>query len=450
VGLVTGVCLASLGHQVACVDVDPARVDRINRGETPIFEPGLEEMLRENLGSGRFIATLDAREALRGSRISMIAVGTPDRDGRIDLSYVEAVSRTIGEHLKDEHAYHTVAVKSTVVPGTTLDLVRSTLEAASGRPAGEAFGVAMNPEFLREGFAVQDFMEPDRVVLGHFGAQAGEALEELYARFPCPKLHVTPTEAEFIKYASNALLATCISFSNEIFTLCEATPGADGRKVLEILHMDRRLTPLSGGEPVKPGILSYIMGGVGYGGSCLPKDLNAITAMARERGLPAPLLEQVVRVNHDRPAAIVRRLAGELGGLRGRTIAVLGLAFKPGTDDWRNSPSQPLVDALLEEGAEVRAWDPLADEDSVLAWKGRVTLHREAATVLAGAHGAVLATAWPEIAGWDWPGLIKIMAEPVVLDGRNALGAIRWPSSVRYIPVGRGPALTVREPHVHC
>ncbi|BDU71010.1 UDP-glucose dehydrogenase family protein [Mesoterricola silvestris] len=448
VGLVTGVCLASLGHEVACVDVDASRVDLINAGQTPIYEPGLEALLRENLAQGRFRATLDARAALRGSRISMIAVGTPDRDGRIDLSFVETVARTIGAHLKGDPAYHTIVVKSTVVPGTTLGLVRATLESASGRVAGEGFGVAMNPEFLREGFAVQDFMEPDRVVLGHLGAQAGEDLEALYAAFHCPRIHVTPTEAEFVKYASNALLATCISFANEIYTLCEGTPGVDGRQVLEILHMDRRLTPQHGGESVRPGILSYLFGGVGYGGSCLPKDLNAITAMARERGLPAPLLEQVVRVNRDRPAAIVQRLATELGGLQGRLVTVLGLAFKPGTDDWRNSPSQPLVEALLAGGARVRAWDPLAEAAAVAAWGGRVALHRDPRSALEGAHAAVLATAWPEIQEWPWEELAAAMASPVILDGRNALKDRGWPSPVRYVPVGRGPALPSRESHV--
>ncbi|MDR3671582.1 MAG: UDP-glucose/GDP-mannose dehydrogenase family protein [Holophaga sp.] len=448
VGLVTGVCLATLGHQVVCVDVDALRVDTINRGETPIFEPGLAALLKENLALGRFRATLDAGEALAGSRISMIAVGTPDRDGRIDLSFVEAVARTVGQHLKGEPGYHTVVVKSTVVPGTTLGLVRRTLEEASGKAAGAEFGVAMNPEFLREGFAVQDFMDPDRIVLGHLGVQAGEALEALYAGFHCPKLHVSPTEAEFVKYTSNALLATCISFANEIYNLCEATPGVDGRRILEILHMDRRLTPVHDGEPVRPGLLSYLFGGVGYGGSCLPKDLNAITAMARDRGLPAPLLEQVVQVNQDRPGAIVRRLGAELGGLDGRTVAVLGLAFKPGTDDWRNSPSQPLVEALLAQGATVRAWDPLAGEASVAAWGGRVVLYREPGPLLQGADAAVLATAWPELGDWPWETLTAAMATPVILDGRNALQAIEWAPSVRYLPVGRGPAPRPQESHV--
>jgi len=447
VGLVTGVCLASLGHQVACVDVDPLRVDAINRGETPIFEPGLEDLLRANLAAGRFRATLEPREALAGSRISMIAVGTPDRDGRIDLSFVEGVCRTIGRHLRTA-GFHTVVVKSTVVPGTTLGLVRDTLEAVSGLEAGPDFGVAMNPEFLREGFAVRDFLEPDRLVLGHLGAGSGEALEALYAAFSCPKLHVTPTEAEFAKYASNALLATCISFANEIYALCEATPGTDGHTVLSILHQDRRLTPTHHGEAVRPGILGYLYGGVGYGGSWLPKDLNAITAMARERGLPARLLDQVVQVNQDRPGAIVRRLAAELGNLAGLTVTVLGLAFKPGTDDWRHSPSQPLVDALLARGATVRAWDPLVDPAAVAAWGGRVVLHREPGPALRGAHGAVLATAWPELVGWPWAELAASMAEPVILDGRNALETIVWPPSVRYLPVGRGPAAPLRETHV--
>ena len=447
VGLVSGVCLASLGHQVACVDVDPERVAGINQGRAPIHEPGLEALLRDALAQGRFRATLEAGPALRDSRIAMIAVGTPDREGRIDLSQVAAVCRTIGTHLRARLSApsagggHTVVVKSTVVPGTTLGLVREALEAASGLTAGLDFGLAMNPEFLREGFAVADFLDPDRLVLGTLGALADAALEELYLPFSCPKRHVTPTEAEFAKYASNALLATCISFANEIYTPCEATPGADGRRVLELLHLDRRLRPSLRGEPVRRGILGYLQGGVGYGGSCLPKDLNAFTAMARDRGLPAGLLDQVVQVNRRRPAAVIQRLAAELGGLKGKLVTVLGLAFKPGTDDWRNSPAQPVVDALLAAGATVRAWDPLVGDAAVAAWCGRVALYRQPAPALAGAHAAVLATAWPEIAGWDWAALAAHMIAPVILDGRNALGDLAWPAAVRYLPVGRGPAV---------
>jgi len=440
VGLVTGACLSSLGHQVVCVDVDRARVEKINRGEAPIFEPGLEELLGKHLADGSFRATLEAEEALAGAQVSMLAVGTPDLDGHIDLRYVVEAAGTIGRHLRTRADRHLVVVKSTVVPGSTAGPVREALERTSGKRAGEGFGLAMNPEFLREGFAVADFGNPDRIVMGVWDAWSGDVLEALYQGFDCPKIRLSPTEAEFVKYTSNALLATLISFSNEIFGLCEATPGASGRKVLECLHLDRRLTPLVDGRLVSPEILGYLMGGIGFGGSCLPKDLNAITATSRERGWRTPLLDAVVAVNRERPRAVLARLRQELGSLKGRTVAVLGLAFKPGTDDFRQSPSLPLVDALLESGCAVRAWDPLVEARVEDRWQGRVPLHRDAAPTLLGADAAVVATGWPELKAWPWAGLVGTMAAPVILDGRNVLRAVPWPTGTRYIPVGDGPS----------
>jgi UDPglucose 6-dehydrogenase len=425
--------------------VDRSRVERINRGEPPIFEPGLRELLAKHLADGSFRATLDAEVALADTRISMLAVGTPDLDGHIDLRYVVEAASTIGRHLRTRRDRHLVVVKSTVVPGSTVGPVREALENASGKQVGEGFGLAMNPEFLREGYAVSDFGDPDRIVLGVWDAWSGDVLEDLYQRFDCPKIRLSPTEAEFVKYTSNALLATLISFSNEIFGLCEATPGSSGRKVLECLHMDRRLTPLVNGRLVNPEILGYIMGGIGFGGSCLPKDLNAITTTARERGWHTPLLDAVVRVNKDRSKAVLARLERELGSMQDRTIAVLGLAFKPGTDDFRQSPSLPIVDALLESGCAVRVWDPLVEDHVEQRWGGRVKLYREAAPTLRGADAALVATAWPELKNWAWGDLVGTMATAVILDGRNVLGSVRWPERTRYVPVGDGPAYTSEE-----
>lgn len=445
VGLVTAACLSAIGHDVTCVDVDPKKVDRIRRGESPIFEPGLESLIQKGQADSRFRVTMNPAEGLAGAHVSMIAVGTPDRDGRIDLRYVLDVAATIGTHLKTCPSFHTVVVKSTVIPGTTMGPVRDTLEQLSGKRAGVDFGLGMNPEFLREGFAVSDFMTPDRLALGALGTRSGEALLNLYRPFDCPKLVVSPTEAEFIKYTANALLSTLISFSNEIFNLCEAMPGVSGRVVLEGALADRRWTPLVDGRPIKPGIQSYVMGGVGYGGSCFPKDMNAITAMAHDRGWAAPLLDAVVAVNHARPGAIVSRLAEEVGELAGKRVAVLGLAFKPGTDDWRNSPSQPLIRALLDNGASVVAWDRLAGDEAVAEWAGRVELTRTPDVAMTGAHAALIATAWPEIRGWDWDDLLTRMAKPVVYDGRNLLHDRTWPAGVRYVTAGSGRTAPAEE-----
>lgn len=438
VGLVTAACLAELGHTVCCVDVDPVKIECILAGKAPIHEPGLKELIRRGLSSGRFHAAIDSRKLLEEFEISIIAVGTPDTCGRIDLKYVLEAAGTIGDHIRGCEKFHTVVVKSTVIPGTTAGPVRERLENRSGKKAGVDFGLGMNPEFLREGSAVEDFMHPDRLVLGVLGPRTAEIMKALYEIHDCPKLMVHPTEAELIKYTANSLLATLISFSNEIFNTCEALPGVDGRTVLRGALLDRRWTPSIDGNLVKPGIQSYVMGGIGYGGSCFPKDMNAITAMARDRGLKVPLLDAVVEVNRARPAAIVQRLGCEAGKLAGRKVAVLGMAFKPGTDDWRNSPSLPLIDALIEEGADVAVWDPMAGAGSVERWRGSVSLARDPRPVLTNAHAALIATAWPEIALWPWDELALIMAQPIVYDGRNLMADFLFPQRIRYIPAGSG------------
>jgi len=438
VGLVTAACLADLDHIVACVDVDSSKVGRIQSGQTPIYEPGLEDLIRKGLAEGHFSATTDAALALKEADVSLIAVGTPDREGRIDLRYVLEVASLLGHHIRHCEGFHTVIVKSTVIPGTTMGPVRQALEQCSGKRAGIDFGLGMNPEFLREASAVQDFADPDRVVLGAMGAKTAEIMQEIYHAFDCLKLVVSPTEAEFIKYTANALLSNLISFSNEIFNLCEAMPGVSGRTVLEGALADGRWTPRVDGRRIKPGIQSYVMGGVGYGGSCFPKDMNAIVAMAHDRGQAVPLLDAVVAVNHARPTAIVARLESEAGALKGRKVAVLGLAFKPGTDDWRNSPSQPLIRALLEKEAEVVAWDPLVGEEAVAEWQGRVALVRSAEEVLKDASAALLATAWPELCEWPWGFLMPLMRQPFIFDGRNLLAGLTWPAGVRCIPAGAG------------
>jgi nucleotide sugar dehydrogenase len=442
VGLVTGACLASIGHDVTCVDVDPQRVADINSGKSPIYEEGLDAMLTDTLERGVFRATLSASDALKGSDIAMIAVGTPPKDGKIDLSYVNKVAETIGEYLKTANKRLTVVVKSTVVPGTTMGNVRQALERASGRKAGADFGLAMNPEFLREGTAIEDFMVPDRVVIGEACKASGDVVAKLYARFSCPVMRVNPTNAEFVKYASNTLLATLVSFSNELYRMCESTAGADGETVMDGLAMDKRLSPIVDGVPVKPGILTYLRGGIGYGGSCLPKDISALRMHAETIQLPMPLLNAVSNVNDERPNAILAIMERELGGsIQGKTVAVLGVAFKPGTDDIRASPALPMIEGLLARGAKVRVTDPQALSSAKSHFGSRVTFAESAADTLDGADCALLATSWPEFSAWDWQKLAPSMKQPLLVDGRNALRAANGAgrlNGVRYVPVGRG------------
>lgn len=439
VGLVTGACLAHIGHHVVCVDVDPAKVAEINAGRSPIYEPGLDEILTAVRAEGRFSATTDAEAAIADSELSMIAVGTPPKGGRIDLGYVAEVSTTIGKSLAKRSDRHTVVVKSTVVPGTTNGLVREALEKASGKRAGVDFGLCQNPEFLREGCAVDDFMNPDRIVIGQFDDRSGDALAKLYAPFDCPHVRVALVNSELIKYASNTLLATLISFSNELYGLCEALPGADGEVVMDGLHLDKRLAPIEGGKRIVPQILGYLRGGIGYGGSCLPKDLTALRAHAEAIDVPMPLLGAVMSVNARRPTLVIDAVARALGGLKGKRVAVMGLAFKPDTDDLRESPAIPLVDALLDAGAEVRAFDTHAVASARARWGDSITIAPSPEALFSDIDAALLATSWPLFRTWDYRPLVGSMRTKVIVDGRNALRQVAWPEGTRYIAVGRGP-----------
>jgi len=436
VGLVTGACLAGLGHDVTCVDVDPEKVRRINAAEPPIHEAGLPELLARTVGRS-LRATTDLAAAVRDAELTMIAVGTPFDGTAIDLTAVREAARRIGEALRDADGYHVVVVKSTVVPGTTEDVVRPILEAASGRRAGADFGVGMNPEFLREGSAVEDFLAPDRLVLGGIDERSRDAMATLYAGFAgVDVVRTTPRTAEMIKYASNSLLATMISFANEIGNVCAATEGVDVVEVMRGVLLDRRQSPiLADGTRVVPGATTYLQAGCGFGGSCFPKDVRALIAYAASAGAATPLLEAVMEVNREQPHRVVAMLRRHFPSLRGVRVAVLGLAFKPGTDDVRESPAIPVVRALVAEGAAVRAYDPIATQAAarVLA-DAPVALCDDLGAAIDDAQAIVLLTSWDEFRAL--PGrLYRREPQPVVVDGRRLLAR---DSVSRYEGIGLG------------
>jgi UDPglucose 6-dehydrogenase/GDP-mannose 6-dehydrogenase len=448
VGLVTGACLASQGHTIRCVDVSEERVGLIRSGRAPFYEAGLEELLHEGLGSGRLSATTDLATALQGSDLSLIAVGTPGKVGvgglpseDPDLSYLEAAARQIGAELPNLGRYHVVAVKSTVIPGTTRRVVQKTLEAASGMALGE-FGLCMNPEFLREGTAVEDFMNPDRIIIGQADVRSGDFLDDLYRPFDCPKLRVGIEEAELTKYASNALLSVVISFGNEIAGLCEATPGTDVETVMEGLYLDRRLSPNVNGARVRPEILAYMRAGIGFGGSCLPKDVNALRGYGKRHGVPTHLMDAVMTTNANRPSRVVKMAETALGGLTDKTIALVGVAFKPGTDDLRSSPAISILHALWNRGARVQAYDPFvsaeAAERAGLNGAYRQTLE----LAMKDADAALITTADPALRKADWERLSSGMRTPVLIDGRNVLRHVTLPERIRYYPIGKGGRLS--------
>jgi UDPglucose 6-dehydrogenase/GDP-mannose 6-dehydrogenase len=435
VGLVTGVCLAEKGLEVVCVDVDGRKVEQIERGIPPIFEPGLDELLQRNVGR-RLSATTDLGGAVHGSDATFIAVGTPFEGGRIDLDAVRGATREIGTALRQKGSYHVVVVKSTVVPGTTRDVVLPLLEEASGKQAGDDFGVGMNPEFLTEGQAVEDFMQPDRLVLGGADERARDVLEAVYAAFPAevPRLRTNTTTAEAIKYASNALLAASISFANEIGNICSALGDTDVVEVMNGVHLSRYLSPLGpDGEPVRAPLASFLEAGCGFGGSCLPKDVRALIAHARELGRSTPVLEAVIATNEQRPGEVLDLLRRHLPKLDGARVTVLGLAFKPDTDDARESPAIPIVARLLREGATVTIHDPVVSElPASLHDSGRVSMATGLEEALGGADAVVLVTRWDDYR--EVPELIAALpAQPIFLDGRRMLDKEQF---ARYAGIG--------------
>lgn len=434
VGLVSGVCLAATGHEVTCVDLDAAKVARINAGEPPIYEAGLEALLKDTVGRS-LGATTDLAGAVRASDLSLIAVGTPFDGSAIDLKYIRAVAAEIGAALRDRDGYHAVIVKSTVVPGTTEEVVLPILEQASGKRAGPDFGVGMNPEFLKEGEAIADFMNPDRIVLGGIDDATRDALAALYAGFPeADKIRTSPRTAEMIKYAANALMATLISFSNEIGNLCERV-GVDVVEALEGVHLDRRFSPvLQDGTRVRPGSLIYLAAGCGFGGSCFPKDVRALIAHGRDAGEEMSLLASVIAINEAQPERLLAILRRHLPDLQGRRIAVLGMAFKPGTDDIRESPSLPVTRALLAEGARVVAHDPIAAAPAARELGPEVSFRDTLAETIDGAEAILVMTRWPDYAAL--PDLLRGREpQPLVVDGRRMLEKTALP---RYAGIGLG------------
>lgn len=422
VGIVSAVCLAEKKHNVVCVDVVEKKVDKINRGISPIYESGLEELLQKNIPAN-LQATTDIHKAIVETDLSLIAVGTPFDGENIDLRSIEEVSRQVGNVLRDKATYHVVVVKSTVVPGTTDEVVRPILEKTSGKKAGIDFGVGMNPEFLREGAAIQDFLFPDRIVIGAMDKRSHEFLDELYRPFEnVDKIKTNNKTAEMIKYTSNSLLATFISFSNEIANLCAAIGDIDVVDVMKAVHLDKRLCPIMpDGERIIPAFTTYIEAGCGFGGSCFPKDLRALIAHGKKVGRPLPLLESVMQINEQQPQQVLLLLKKHLPSLKGIRIAILGLAFKPGTDDMRESPAIPIIADLLLNEAKIKAYDPAANLEAKKIFANRnIDFCNDLNETINDAQAILLLTRWEEFT--CIPELINQLDQPpLVIDGRRML-----------------------------
>jgi len=403
VGLVTGTCFAELGHDVTIIEIDPEKVRAINNGNPPIYENGLEDLLKKN--SGKKLCASTGYESVRTAEIVFISVGTPPKpDGSANLSDIESASTSIGETLKNTPSYCVVVVKSTVPPGTTEKIVRPAVLWASGKTEKE-IGFAMNPEFLREGRAVEDFMHPDRIVIGSSDPRAGNQVAEVYRDLPAPVLRTGLTAAEMIKYTSNAFLATKISFSNEIGNICKNL-GIDVYEVMKGVGLDPRIGPL------------FLNAGAGFGGSCFPKDVSALVSLAKDAGENPVLLQSVLTVNEQQPHRIIALLEKRIGTLSGKRIAVLGLAFKDNTDDIRDSRANPVIQELVQRGARVTAYDPMAIPPMQRLFPS-IGYCSSAAEALTGADACLVMTEWPEFSrlGREF----NLMAHKVVIEGRKIL-----------------------------
>jgi UDPglucose 6-dehydrogenase len=407
VGSVTAACFAEVGHEVVCVDIDKKKMEQINSGIPPIYEEGLGELLRKYAGK-RLIATNDYESAIRETDISFICVGTPSaEDGSIDLSIVRAAAASIGAALAKKERYHVVVVKSTVVPETTEKFVLPVLEETSGKIAGKDFGVAMNPEFLREGKAVYDFMHPDKIVIGAIDPRSGDLVSELYRNFECKITRTNPSTAEMIKYANNSLLATKISFANEIGNICKKL-GIDTYAVMEAVGKDSRISP------------RFLNSGAGFGGSCFPKDVKALIGKAKAIGYSPMLLESVIGVNEKQPLLMTEILRKKIGEVKGKKIAVLGLAFKNETDDIRESRAIPVIAELLRLGAKVSAYDPMATENMKRIFP-TIEYSGKAKDSLEGADACLVMTEWDEFK--ELESEFTAMKGKVVIDGRRVIKA---------------------------
>jgi UDPglucose 6-dehydrogenase len=430
VGLVTGACLADAGNDVLCVDVDAKKIEGLKRGEIPIHEPGLDALIKTNSDAERLRFTTSAAEGVAHGQLQLIAVGTPpDEDGSADLQYVLAVARSIGEHMTE---YKVVVTKSTVPVGTAEKVGAAVAGSLTARSVEIEFDVVSNPEFLKEGAAIEDFMRPDRVVVGADNPRVTELLRALYEPFTRSREKIIVMDvksAELTKYAANAMLATKISFMNELSNMAERF-GADIEKVRVGIGSDSRIG------------YHFIYPGLGYGGSCFPKDVQALGRSARGAGYTPALLDAVEAVNKAQKQVLFDKITRHYGGnLTGKTFAVWGLAFKPGTDDMREAPSRVLLEALWKAGAKVRAFDPAAAKEARRIWGERddLALTLRAREALDGADALVIVTEWKEFRSPDFDYLKKTLKAPVVFDGRNLYDPVAMKKQgFRYYAIGRG------------
>ncbi|SDM37481.1 UDP-glucose/GDP-mannose dehydrogenase family protein [Bacillus sp. OK048] len=424
VGLSTGVCLSQIGHYVTCLDINEQKITQLRQGISPIYEPGLEELLLSNMALGRLQFTTSQPDTLTDAEIIIIAVGTPQGDdGAADLSYLVQAAKDISSYLNQDKV---IVIKSTVPVGTN-DVIKKLIEDR----IGATVKIVSNPEFLRQGSAIVDTMKADRIIIGSENEEAARKIEEMYRPLNVPVIVTSTRSAEMIKYAANAFLATKISYINEMANLCEAV-GADVADVAKGMGMDRRI-----GE-------AFLNAGIGYGGSCFPKDVKALLHTAGANGIEFPLLKETIAINEYQRELLVVKALKRFGHLKGKKIAMLGLAFKPETDDMREAPSIPISAALSKWGAEVIAYDPVATENARKVIGDTIKYAGSIGEAVYEADAVLIVTEWNEVKNLDLAEMVKNMKEPIIFDGRNCFSEekIRACGAVEYYPIGK-PAIII-------
>ena len=431
VGLSTAVGFAIKGYKVITFTHDPEKAAKINKGIPPFYEPELQENLKKVVDEELLKCMLNGIETILNTDITFIATGTPSRsDGSIDLQYIEKSACEIGEALKKKKSYHLIVVRSTVVPGTIEKVVKPVIENHSGKHCGVDFGLCMNPEFLRQGAAIHDTLNPDRIVIGEYDKKSGEILEALFREFYSenipPIIRTNLLTAELIKYASNAFLATKVSFINTIATICEKTPGADVTMVARGMGLDKRIGSL------------FLNAGLGYGGSCFPKDVKALIAYSKTLGYKPDLLESVENVNKLQPYKAIELCKNFLNNLKDKNIAILGLAFKPNTDDIREAVSISIISQLLKEGANVTAYDPVAIPTAKTVFKNKIQYAKSAISCLKNADCCILVTEWDEFKNLKPEDFTKNMRKPILIDGRRIYNPEEFKQKMKFTAIGLG------------
>ena len=431
VGLCTAIGFATKGYKTITSTHNPEKATSINKGTPPFYEPKLQESLQKVVSNGYLNCTLDSEEAILNTDITFIATATPSQpNGSINLQHIKNSTREIAEALNKKDTYHLVVIKSTVIPGTTLNIVNPILEKHSNKQCGIHFGLCMNPEFLREGSALHDTLYPDRIIIGEHDQKSGDTLENIYRDFygnkTPPTIRTNLPTAELIKYANNAFLATKISFINTIANICEKIPRIDVATVAKGIGLDKRISP------------QFLHAGLGYGGSCLPKDVKALIAFSNQLGYTPTMLQAVQEVNENQAKHAVEKAKEKLLKLKGKRIAILGLAFKPNTDDMREARSITIIKQLLTEGANITAYDPAAIPNAKSIFGNKIKYASSAIECLKNADCCIIVTEWEEFKKLEPEDFTKNMRQPVLIDGRRIYDPKQFSQKLKFTAIGVG------------